>query len=89
MVDLREQVLDVSGQDIMTADKVTLRLNAVLTYFVKDARRTVTVVSDAAQVIYREAQLALRAVVGTKSLDTLLDEKDEVRTSSTRSSHLV
>ena len=68
----------VSGQDIITADKVTLRLNAVLTYFVKDARRTVTVVSDAALVIYREAQLALRAVVGTKSLDTLLDEKDEV-----------
>lgn len=78
MVDLREQVLDVSGQDIMTADKVTLRLNAVLTYLVKDARRTVTVVSDAAQAIYREAQLALRAVVGTKSLDMLLDERDNV-----------
>ncbi len=30
-VDLREQVLDVAGQEIMTADKVTLRLNAVVT----------------------------------------------------------
>ena len=31
-VDLREQVVDVAGQEIMTADKVTLRLNAVVTY---------------------------------------------------------
>jgi regulator of protease activity HflC (stomatin/prohibitin superfamily) len=45
---------------------------------VKDARRSVTVVSDAAQATYREVQLALRAVVGTKTLDALLDEKDEV-----------
>ena len=35
-VDLREQVVDVAGQEIMTADKVTLRLNAVVTYKVAD-----------------------------------------------------
>ena len=29
-VDLREQALDISGQEIMTADKVTLRLNALV-----------------------------------------------------------
>ena len=77
-VDRREQVLDVSGQDIMTADKVTLRLNAVLTYVVKDARQALATVSDFAQAIYREAQLALRAVVGAKALDELLDAKDAV-----------
>ncbi len=31
-VDRREQMVDVGGQDIMTSDKVTLRLNAVVTY---------------------------------------------------------
>ena len=36
-VDLREQVVDVAGQEIMTADKVTLRLNAVVTFKVADA----------------------------------------------------
>jgi hypothetical protein len=36
-VDLREQTIDVAGQEIMTADKVTLRMNAVLTYRVVDA----------------------------------------------------
>ncbi len=77
-VDLREQVLDIAGQDVMTADKVTLRLNAVLTYKVTDAAKAVTAVEDHAQALYREAQLALRAVIGTRELDALLAEKDAV-----------
>lgn len=77
-IDLREQVLDVGGQEIMTADKVTLRLNAVLTYRVEDAVKCVVTTADYAQVVYREVQLALRAVVGTRTLDALLNEKDNV-----------
>jgi len=77
-VDGRETLMDVSGQEIMTADKVTLRLNAVIGYKVADAVRSVTAVGDAAQALYREAQLALRAIVGTRDLDTLLTEKDGV-----------
>jgi regulator of protease activity HflC (stomatin/prohibitin superfamily) len=54
-VDLREQVLDVAGQEIMTADKVTLRLNAVVTFKVVDPLKAVTVVEDYRQALYREA----------------------------------
>ena len=77
-VDLREQTLDVAGQEIMTADKVTLRMNAVVTYRIVDARQAVTVSDGATQSLYREAQLALRAVVGTRDLDTFLTDKDAV-----------
>jgi regulator of protease activity HflC (stomatin/prohibitin superfamily) len=77
-VDLREQVVDVSGQDIMTADKVTLRMNAVVTFKVADALKAVTTVEDHRQALYREAQLALRAVVGARMLEALLGEKDAV-----------
>lgn len=77
-VDLREQVADVAGQEIMTADKVTLRLNAVVTYRVTDAATAVSEVEDHRQALYREAQLALRAVIGTRDLDRLLSEKDAV-----------
>src|SRR5262245_10782356 len=77
-VDLREQVVDVAGQEIMTADKVTLRLNAVVTFKVADPVKAVTVVEDYRQALYREAQLALRAVVGTRELDVLLSDKDGV-----------
>ena len=44
----------------------------------KDPRASAAAVSDHVKSIYREAQLALRAVVGTKTLDTLLDDKDAV-----------
>src|SRR5207247_3714854 len=37
-VDMRETMLDVAGQEIMTADKVTLRMNAVITFRVADAK---------------------------------------------------
>jgi regulator of protease activity HflC (stomatin/prohibitin superfamily) len=71
-------MFDVTGQDIMTADKVTLRMNAVATYRVVDARQSVSVADDARQALYREAQLALRAVVGARELDGFLTDKDAV-----------
>ena len=77
-VELREQVLDVAGQEIMTADKVTLRLNAVVTYKVADPLVAVTTVEDYRQALYREAQLVLRAGIGARDLDALLGEKDAV-----------
>lgn len=75
MVDLRETVADLVGQELMTADKVTLRLNAVLSYRVVDTRVAIDEVDDFAQTLYREAQLALRALVGGETLDGLLGNK--------------
>ena len=62
----------------MTADKVTLRMNAVVTYRVVDARTAVSAIDDVQQALYREAQLALRAVVGARELDAFLADKDAV-----------
>lgn len=76
--DTRELLLDVGGQEIMTADKVTLRLNAAVTYRVSDVRMAASAASDAKQALYRETQLALRAVVGARDLDTFLVDKDAV-----------
>jgi regulator of protease activity HflC (stomatin/prohibitin superfamily) len=77
-VDRREQTADVAGQEIMTADKVTLRVNLLVVYQVSDAVKAVTTVADYAQALYREAQLALRAAVGTRLLDALLADKESV-----------
>ena len=63
---------------MMTADKVTLRMNAVITYRVVDARKAVSSSDDVRQTLYREAQLALRAVVGARELDAFLTDKDAV-----------
>ena len=77
-VDQRELVADVAGQEIMTNDKVTLRVNLLVTWQIVDALKSVTVVADAAQSLYRDAQLVLRAAVGTRPLDALLADKESV-----------
>lgn len=75
-VDKRERIAEVSGQEIMTSDKLSLRVNLLVTYRVTDAEKMISVVTDADQAVYREAQLALRAAVGTRTLDQLLSDKE-------------
>jgi regulator of protease activity HflC (stomatin/prohibitin superfamily) len=77
-VDLRETMVDVGGQEIMTADKVTLRLNAVVTYKIVDARKAVSQTDDVRQALYRDTQLVLRGVIGARELDVFLTDKDAV-----------
>ena len=77
-VDMREQILDVAGQDVMTADHVTLRLNTAVAYKVSDARAAVGSVENRNTALYREAQLALRDVIGGQTLDELLRSKEQV-----------
>jgi regulator of protease activity HflC (stomatin/prohibitin superfamily) len=83
LVDLRLQALEVSGQDIMTRDKVSLRLNLSATYRYTDVLRAFAQLQKPADHLYRELQFALRAAVGTRTLDELLENKtviDEVVT---------
>ncbi len=77
-VDLREQVADVAGQEIITADKVTLRVNLVVTWMIADPILATRISVSPEQALYREAQLTLRAAVGTKGLDALLADKEAV-----------
>jgi len=75
-VALTEQTLDISGQEIITADKVSLRLNALATYKIVDPVKAVRVAQDARQTLYRDVQLALRALIGQRELDVLLADKE-------------
>ena len=77
-VDMRMRTMVLQGQEMMTADKVTLRLNVVLVARLADARLAASAADDAKQALYREAQLAVRAVVGGRELDQLLADKDGV-----------
>jgi len=75
-VDLREAMVDIAGQEIMTADKVTIRINAVATYRIADPQRALSRTEDVRQALYREAQLVLRALVGGRELDQLLGDRE-------------
>lgn len=78
-VNLRETVLDISGQEIMTSDNVTLRLNAQAVYRVTDPHQAVKGVENLGQALYREVQVVLRTIIGTCTLDALLNQVIQAR----------
>jgi regulator of protease activity HflC (stomatin/prohibitin superfamily) len=75
MVDLRLQSMEVSGQEILTRDKVSLRVNLTALWQVLDAVKARSALTNFVEYVYKELQLALREAVGTRSLDELLGEK--------------
>jgi regulator of protease activity HflC (stomatin/prohibitin superfamily) len=77
-VDTRLQAMEVSGQEILTKDKVSLRANLTAQYQITDPVTAVKALSDVTGTLYRELQFALRASIGTRTLDTLLGEKGEL-----------
>jgi regulator of protease activity HflC (stomatin/prohibitin superfamily) len=75
LVDTRLQSLEVAGQEILTRDKVSLRINLNANWQFEDAELAYSRLAKPAEHIYRELQFALRAAVGTRSLDELLENK--------------
>ena len=75
---LKLQQLEISGQEILTADKVGVRLNVICTYRITDPRRLVMLVENVGTHLYTHAQLILREYVGRFRLDELLEQKEEI-----------
>ncbi len=78
LVDLRVKALEVQGQEILTKDKVALRINVTATYQYVDAAKAVRAVKDPLDQLYKEIQFGLRAAVGTRKLDALLEDKTAI-----------
>lgn len=75
IVDLRVQSLEVSGQELLTRDKVSLRVNLAANLRVIDAVAARTRVAKCNDYIYRELQYGLRKAISAKTLDELLGDK--------------
>jgi len=78
VIEVRERLLQVTGQEVMTKDRVTLRLNLAAAYRVADARRLATVARAPDEVLYLAVQLAAREAVATRTLDELLAAREEL-----------
>ena len=75
MIDLRVQSLEVSGQELLTRDKVSLRVNLAASVRVTDPVAARTKVVKYGDYVYRELQYGLRKAVSAKTLDELLGDK--------------
>ena len=75
-VDLRIRQLDVPKQTIITRDNISLDVDAVIYYHVKDAVQAVMEVEDYESATVLIAQTMLRDVLGQNELDTILSDRD-------------
>lgn len=78
LFDTRVQTLEVSGQEILTKDKVSLRINLTATYQLTDVEKAVRETKDPLDHLYKEVQFGLRGAVGTRTLDALLEDKEVI-----------
>ena len=78
LVDLRRQMLEVNAQEILTKDKVSLRVNISAEFRVVDPELAARTVRNAGETLYRMLQLAVRRTLGTRTLDELLMEKVDI-----------
>jgi regulator of protease activity HflC (stomatin/prohibitin superfamily) len=78
LVDIRKSLLEVSGQELLSEDKVTLRMNFICQYKVTDPIKVALEFEGFEQQLYTTMQLALREFVATRKLDELLAQKHEI-----------
>lgn len=75
---MKAQQLEISGQEILTADKVSIRLNVVCSYRFTDPERLISTIENATAQLYTLAQLTIREYVGRFRLDELLAQKEKI-----------
>jgi regulator of protease activity HflC (stomatin/prohibitin superfamily) len=75
-VSLRQEVLEVPPQDVITRDNVTIKVNAVITLRVLEPAKAVIEVANYVYQTSQFAQTTLRSVLGEVELDGLLSHRD-------------
>ena len=77
-VDMRQQQLEINGQEILTKDKAALRINAWAQYKVADIEKALLQNKEYDKQLYVAFQLALREYIAGYGFDELLDKKDNI-----------
>jgi regulator of protease activity HflC (stomatin/prohibitin superfamily) len=80
LIDMREQVVDVPPQEVITADNVVVSVDAVVYYEATDPQRLVYNVADFFTAITKLAQTNLRNLIGDLELDKALTSRDTINT---------
>ena len=78
VLEVRRQTLEVTGQEILTQDKVTLRVNIAAVYEVVNAVAARTGVKDVNDHLHRTLQIAVRQTLGKRTLEQVLADKTDI-----------
>ncbi len=78
VLDMRQKELDIVGQEILTKDKIGIRMNIACMYKIRDAVEFTAAISDLKGQLYSAVQLVIRAIVGNYRLDEILEAKEQI-----------
>jgi regulator of protease activity HflC (stomatin/prohibitin superfamily) len=78
LVDMRERDLTIKGQEILTADKVALRVSIIVRFRVTDPRAALEAVANYEERIYADVQLAARRSLAATSLEDILTDRNRL-----------
>lgn len=77
-LDLRERSSTIKNQEILTADKVSVRVSLLVSFKVTDPKAALTHVEAYEARIYEDVQLAARRFLATQTLDQILRDRNEL-----------
>jgi len=77
-IDIRTKTVDIQSQETITADSVTVRVNAVLYYRVLDPEKAINRIENYEYGVYQASMTTLRNVVGQNILDDILRNRDKI-----------
>ena len=81
LIDMREQVVDVPPQEVITSDNVVVSVDAVVYYEPVDPQRLLYNVANFILAVTKLAQTNLRNLIGELQLDQALTSRDSINTS--------
>jgi regulator of protease activity HflC (stomatin/prohibitin superfamily) len=78
LVDMRERDLTIKGQEILTADKVAIRISIVVQYRVVEPQAALHAVANYEDRLYTDVQLAARRSLASMTLDEILTDRNRL-----------
>src|SRR5215813_1215351 len=78
LVDVRERDLTIKGQEILTADKVAIRVSIIVQFRVNDPRAAMHEVADYEDRLYTDVQLAARRSLASMTLEEILTNRNRL-----------
>lgn len=77
-IDIRPRSISIPGQEVLSSDSVGIKVSLAVQFQVVDAAKATNKSQDYQVALYQELQVALRSIVGSKTIDEILEQKDQM-----------
>ncbi len=78
VIDLKTRSIEINGQEILTADRIGIRVNLLCTYRITQVKRMIETIKNLETQVYACVQLIIREYISKYRLDEILEQKEEI-----------